>query len=609
MWRRPTRMYYNRLKRRNAHVAVNLALSAMLALAPAAVAAPEAIPPVAPAIKRAGTPAGGTAQQPVVAPVGSTGTGTAATPAAKPSTMIDRDSIQRSAQVAELEKVMFGAPATSGTIEERLTKLETEVFHKTNASWTTAERIRNLTEMLIGSGSQTAPYPPTGGTPTAVGAPYSPQQQPPGYDPRFGMPNQQVDPYAPQYGYQPQPDPYAMQADPQQQQPAQPTQRAYAEPPAPKLDSHDFQRELPRAEAEKYALEWLNEIRAFNGLPHVKWDETAHKVAQHHVADLCARSTVSHNSKAGENPDVRYTKAGGTDAMLEGLISMKTSGRVKFSKAVVYQMLKELMKTQDDRDALLSPYATQFAFSLDNNSRNDKMIACSEVVTDVGELDPIPVEVKVGDKIDVKGTLKAPYRFAKITVAWEGLNGNPEATAEEEQEEALPYFPPLDYTAYAQKTERDWEKTTRALQLVGLAAVLAGSLFVPPVALAAPLIATAGPNPAKMKPASDIPIKGGVKVSGQSFEHKTTISKDNKEGIYYITVWAETDTDQTPIAISRRAVIARALEQDNLSAKENRELLTVVEKEQTTTESRAEQPKKEKKAKKRKKDKEANEEK
>jgi hypothetical protein len=134
-------------------------------------------------------------------------------------------------------------------------------------------------------------------------------------------------------------------------------------------------------------------------------------------------------------------------------------------------------------------------------------------------------------------------------------------------------------------------------------------LFVPPVALAAPLIATAGPNPAKMKPASDIPIKGGVKVSGQSFEHKTTISKDNKEGIYYITVWAETDTDQTPIAISRRAVIARALEQDNLSAKENRELLTVVEKEQTTTESRAEQPKKEKKAKKRKKDKEANEEK
>lgn len=475
-------------------------------------------------------------------------------PAAVPPTTIDRSFAQKSAQLAELENLLFGTPSTSSPVAHRIERLETEVFHKTEPSLDEQRRIDRLRETLIGpAATASAPYPPSGmPDPNAFAAQQRTlMQQPPNanYDPAFGM----ADP-----GFMPPTQQPPMQPQQQQQSPQSQQRRSIAMPPAPDLNSPEFTRQIDRDQADKYALEIVNEIRAYNGLSSLGWDNVAAKVAREHVADLAARSTVSHNSSRGENPDVRYTKAGGTDSMLESLVSLKTSGRVPLSKGLVFQVIKQLTDSQDDREALMAPLATQFGFSFDNNHRNDKVIAVSEVVTDVADIAPIPTEVKVGDKVEIKGSIKGPYRFAKISLAWEGVATDPGASAaeEEEQDEALPYFPPLDYTAYSRRAEHDWEKTTRALQIVGLAAVLGGSLFMPPVALAAPLIMTAGPR--APKPVSEIPIKGGVKVSGNSFEFKSPISKDNKEGIYYITVWVEGDSENNPIAISRRAIIARA---------------------------------------------------
>lgn len=453
----------------------------------------------------------------------------------------------QTAQVQELERLMFGDSKPNIPLEYRLDRLESEVFHSTHPDWDATKRIERLTQTLVGSGG-TAPQ--TSPTQTST-MPYPPNQVVDPYG--AALPYPSGDPYG--YGY----DPNAAQSTAQPGS-TQPQQRSLAMPPAPDLDSPEFTKELPRLEAEKFALDEVNEIRTYNARPPLAWDDTAYKVASIHVNDLAERNTISHNNAHGENPDVRYTKAGGTDAVLESLISMKASGRVPLTKSLVYQVIKELTNAQDDRDALLSPYATKFAFSLANGSKQNKVIACSEIVTDIAELEPIPTDVRVGDKVEIKGTIKGPYHFQKITLAWEGFSGA--IPDEEEQDEALPYFPPLDYTAYARKTEHDWEKAQRLLQLGGIGLALAGGLFIPPVALAAPLIASTG-NTMKVKPVSDIPIKGGVKVSGQSFEHKPVISKDNKEGIYYITVWAQSDTDPNPIAVSRRAIFARSGDSSN----------------------------------------------
>ena len=58
-----------------------------------------------------------------------------------------------------------------------------------------------------------------------------------------------------------------------------------------------------------------------------------------------------------------------------------------------------------------------------------------------------------------------------------------------------------------------------------------------------------------IKPQSDIPIKGGVKVRGGNFSGKVSISNEGKPGIYYVTVWAISQNRSIPV--SRRTVTAR----------------------------------------------------
>jgi hypothetical protein len=217
-------------------------------------------------------------------------------------------------------------------------------------------------------------------------------------------------------------------------------------------------------------------------------------------------------------------------------------------------LLKTIMNRQDEREALMAADATGLGFATEWTKDKEKIIACSDVLTRHGVIQPIPTAVQVGDKIEVKGVVMPPFHFDKITVAWEGLSPGMSSVADD-SEEALPYFAPLDYTAYAHHSDNDHQGTITALKAAGIVAAIAGGVFIPPVALAAPLIAMSGTN-SEPKPASDIPIKGGVKVDGNAFEGRIAINHEGKEGIYYITVWASLTKYGKPIAISRRAIVA-----------------------------------------------------
>jgi len=98
------------------------------------------------------------------------------------------------------------------------------------------------------------------------------------------------------------------------------------------------------------------------------------------------------------------------------------------------------------------------------------------------------------------------------------------------------------------------------LKTAGVVAAIAGGMFIPPVALAAPLIMMSGGGGSEPKPVSDIPIKGGVKVDGGSFDAKIPIANNNKEGLYYITVYGSLGSHaQQSVAVSRRVVMARVV--------------------------------------------------
>lgn len=506
----------------------------------AAVAADAPLPPP----QAVAQPAGLKSLKPVVAPtsapaaaptsVQSSGGSSAKTTTApaSPTTAAGADSTaDMLAKLAQLEKIMFGASQPNIPLAYRLDRLESEVFHQTNPDWQPKARVDRLSKTLLGGGG----IPAVPALPTTASMPSL-----------TPMPSGSLPALDPSLGGTPLPPINQQSADN-----GSPAASPYLPVPV-EAGSAEFTKPLSRQQLEAYGLELINEARLQVGLKPLMEDDIAAKVARDLVADLCKRDCVMHQNSLGENPDVRYTKAGGVDCMVESLASTKLKRRPIPNKALVYNLVKQLLDHQDDRDALLNVHASHFGFSFDISQPGDRIIACAETVVREGQVDSVPATVRVGEKIDIKGHLNESCKFAKITVAWEGLTSPPDDS--DPDEEATPYFPPLDYEAYACHGEHDFAKAEQVLKITGMAVALAGGVFIPPVALAAPLIAFAPPP--KPKALSEIPVHRGVHSNGSSFDMKLPLSKENKEGIYYITVWAKGETDQAPFAVSRRAVVA-----------------------------------------------------
>jgi Cysteine-rich secretory protein family len=310
---------------------------------------------------------------------------------------------------------------------------------------------------------------------------------------------------------------------------------------------------VDKEEVCRFALEVVNIVRSQMALDPLVADQVAGRMAKEHLKDLITRNVVSHNNRAGENPDFRYTTLGGTDAVSESLITLKNQqyGERKPTRALAVQVLKSMMAKEDDREALLSPDVTGFGFSLEWMEKKTGVLVCCEFSTKHGIIQPIATPIRLGEKIEVKGLVTQPYKLDRITLAWEGTSKDA-PVPEDETDEALPYFPPLDYVAYASKSEHDYEKAAATLRTVGIVAAIAGGMFIPPVALAAPLIACSG-GMSEPKPMSDIPVHGGVKVEGSTFSGKLPIRNSGKEGLYYVTIWASSGKNSKSVPISRRA--------------------------------------------------------
>lgn len=426
--------------------------------------------------------------------------------------------------VGQLEQLMFGHSTPNISVEGRLDKLETAIFQREYQDLDVEQRIRRLKSVIVGEESS---HPAAGDTTAFTDLPGG--LAPPRYTPRSS-------PTLPDLG------------PPESSSSSAPQGITF-----PNYGHFDMKQQLSLAEAEKFGLDVINEIRAQQGASELAWDELAFKVASEQVSDLIKRETVSHVNAKGHNPDVRYTFAGGTDALVENTIMLPAAENLKPTRETVAKVIESLLTRQDDRESLLFGHANGFALSLQWTTDRRKLICCTEVVSKHGQMEPIPMEASVGDKIEIKGSVAAPYTFQKISIAWEGLSSAPPAD-DAESADALPYFPPLDYEAHATKSNKDFSGGIRFLQIAGITAAIAGGVFIPPVALAAPLIA-ASVGTSTPKPVSEIPIKGGVKSDGANFTHKLTLNNQGKEGIYYVTIWASNGDQILPV--SRRAIIAR----------------------------------------------------
>lgn len=424
--------------------------------------------------------------------------------------------------IAELEKLTFGVSHPNLPITARLSKLEHSVYQKTFPELTFQQRRDMLGKTLLGEPSL------------------------------------------------PQAEDSTAQSTPQSQSPNVTPGNSSAQdlPPNQTNLPPDYLKAISLKEMEEFALAAVNHEREQLGLSTLVWDDLAYRVGKSQADFLAKENQVSHYNDKGENPDFRYTQSGGVDAIAESIVVLNKKECPVANKALVLRLLHAMRSHQDDRDALFSPDASHFAFCLSNNS--DKVYCVINIVNKHGIMHPLPEVVKLGDKITVKGVILAPYVFDRITLAWEGLASEPPPS--DGSNDAMPYFPPLDYIAYAHKAERDNFRMMNILKTTGIVAALAGGVFIPPVALAAPLIAMA-PDPVtgELKAVSEIPVKGGVKVDGSMFQGTIPITNEGKDGIYYITVWAHYGDSEHKIPISRRAIIVKSESTSSPPGSENTE--------------------------------------
>ena len=419
--------------------------------------------------------------------------------------------------IGTLETSVLGAPDPSQPVEARLAKLENAVFRQTFPNLSLFDRTEKLKVTLIGV------------------------QQPIDTSPdSFINRSQMIDSGSTQM-------------------------QSYYDEISAKAEN---QAVVSHEEAAKFFIELVNAERQKFGFGALSVDEVGTNVAKAQINELAKRGLITHADLRGNNPDRRYTTAGGTDLMFESLISFKadTPESRKLNKANVAQLVKTVFQRQDERDALLSSDATGLGFAMSIDADRDRFISCCDVITHHGVIQPIPLECHVGEKIEVKGVVMEPYKFERVSLAWEAKGNNLAKTADE-AEEALPYFAPLDYGAFAKNSDKDYSQALGTLRTIGIIAAIAGGMFMPPIALAAPMIAmSGGMGSGEPKPVSDIPIKGGMHVEGNYFSGKIPINHEGKEGLYYVTVWATITKYGKPIPISRRAILASGtLENDSES--------------------------------------------
>ncbi len=427
--------------------------------------------------------------------------------------------------IGQLEAVTLGAANPAMHIDQRLANLETAIFQKTFAYDSLFDRTERLKKTILGN-QEVDPNSAAGREDAAAGR-----------------------------------SPGTAGGDIFDSSNSRPTLESLSE-----VRFLDEQAALPENKAAatelelaQYAVMLINKERTAFGVAPVTPDNLAEKIASDLTKDLAKRNVLSHFSSDGSNPDRRFTLNEGNDAVNEGIASVKTSevGVRHLCKAGVARILKTMLSRQDDRDALLNPDATHVGFASALSADGEKIIAAAEVLSRHAVMIPLATEVAVGDKVEVRGVMNSPYFFDKVTVAWEAYNPESNASAADDGEEALPYFPPLDYIAYSNRGEGNHDKAVFALKAGLIVGAVAAGMFFPPAAMAVPLIALAG-SPGEPKPVSDIPVKGGIKVDGAAFSGHIPLSNNSKEGLYYVTVWAVQAKGMKSVPVSRRVILAKS---------------------------------------------------
>jgi uncharacterized protein YkwD len=163
----------------------------------------------------------------------------------------------------------------------------------------------------------------------------------------------------------------------------------------------------------------INRAREAHGLRRVELDEHASKVAQMHVEEMARNSYFSHWDRNGLKPYMRYSLAGGYDAVSENLTHTKNIPLHMLPQTIINSYLAERPPNDGHKRTLLLPYATHVGIGI---AVNDGWVyVAQEFVTKIVKLFPIPRFATLDEKVQLMGKVPSGWELHNIDVFYEPL--------------------------------------------------------------------------------------------------------------------------------------------------------------------------------------------
>jgi hypothetical protein len=269
-------------------------------------------------------------------------------------------------------------------------------------------------------------------------------------------------------------------------------------------------------------IDLINRDRASVGAPPVEIDDVANKAGQLHSDEMAAFGYLSHWTMDGRKPDQRYTECGGKDTVAENVDAtivntpQKLPLRIKqcFKKRELEEIESQFFNEKPPNDGhrvnIIDPRHTAVGIGLsaaggetgeyDDYSRT----ACTqEFINHYGTYGDIPLTIAPGEPLVLDGTLAKGLHFQSIDLRFEKL---PEPMTIAQLDKTYSYSIP-DEELF--------------------------SYFPPPYQSPAPVTLTS-------------------EAGCEHFSLQIQTSKQWRQGLYYVCLWATIANDKDPVLVSTR---------------------------------------------------------
>ena len=180
-------------------------------------------------------------------------------------------------------------------------------------------------------------------------------------------------------------------------------------------------------QVEHHVVDLINQDRQKHGLAPVVWDETAAKAARQHVQEEADNGYISHWGMDGSKPQLRYSRAGGLDAVEENeSVTLWTQGDFQgISQAELQKIVSEhessMVSEQPPNDGhrlnILDRHHTGVGVAIAIGKYGVAM--AQEFTNHYAIINPVPSTASPGSIIKLSGRILPGYKITGIYAQWE----------------------------------------------------------------------------------------------------------------------------------------------------------------------------------------------